>query len=239
MKSTFLSAEWRNLIMANYSVNPEVLRPYLPKHTELDIWNGNCYVSLVGFMFLNTRVKGMTIPFHKNFEEINLRFYVKHFDKTEGWKRGVVFIKEIVPKAAITFVARTLYNEPYETLKMNHGFKTENDFIECEYQCFKNNWQSFKVRAINEPTPFKTGSEEEFISEHYWGYTRLINGDTQEYGVEHPPWKMYPVTDFENSLNFNKMYGAGFDFLNAQQPVSVFLSEGSAIIVKGGRILKH
>src|SRR5450432_2463378 len=104
MSFVFLKAEWNNLIMASYTIEPALLKPYLPRYTELDFYNGNTYVSLVGFMFNNTRIPGMKIPFHVNFEEVNLRFYVRYKDNGE-WKRGVVFIKEIVPKLAISYVA--------------------------------------------------------------------------------------------------------------------------------------
>lgn len=117
---SFLKAEWRKLALANYIIDQKLLVKYLPAGTELDLWNGNCYVSLVGFMFVNTKLLGIKIPFHTNFEEVNLRFYVKRFDQGE-WKRGVVFIKEIVPKPALTFVANTVYNENYETLPMEHS----------------------------------------------------------------------------------------------------------------------
>lgn len=116
---SFLKAEWRKLVLANYTIEPEILSKYVPFGTELDLWNGKCYVSLVGFMFLNTRLLGVKIPFHVNFEEVNLRFYVKRLDR-DTWKRGVVFIKEIVPKPALTFVANTVYQENYETLPMQH-----------------------------------------------------------------------------------------------------------------------
>ena len=86
---SFLKAEWRKLILANYKVEPELLKPYLPYGTELDLWQDSCYLSLVGFMFVNTKIKGVKIPFHVNFEEVNLRFYVKRYDNGE-WKRGVV-----------------------------------------------------------------------------------------------------------------------------------------------------
>ena len=117
--STFLQAEWRKLAIANYAVDRKILREYLPNKTEIDLWNGICYVSLVGFMFQNTRVLGIPIPYHINFEEVNLRFYVRH--KSQGeWRRGVVFIKEIVSKPALTFVANNLYKEKYETMPVNH-----------------------------------------------------------------------------------------------------------------------
>lgn len=132
MANTFLKAEWRKLLMANYIVDPKLLLPYLPNKTELDLWNGSCYVSLVGFMFLNTRIKSIKVPFHTNFEEVNLRFYVRYKDNYE-WKRGTVFIKEIVPKPALTFVANLVYKEHYETLPMAHCWKTEGDILTTEY----------------------------------------------------------------------------------------------------------
>src|ERR1044072_8762987 len=108
---SFLSAEWRNLAIANYAVGPGILEKSLPAKTELDYWQNTCYISLVGFMFLETKLKGFKIPFHVNFEEINLRFYVKYKDENQVWKRGVVFIKEIVPKPALAFIANTIYKE--------------------------------------------------------------------------------------------------------------------------------
>src|ERR1035437_4277113 len=103
MTSHFLHAEWNNLVMANYVVPKELLSPFIPNNTELDYYKGNTFVSLVGFMFLNTRILGLSVPYHINFEEVNLRFYVKYNDRVK-WKRGTVFIKEIVPKPAISFI---------------------------------------------------------------------------------------------------------------------------------------
>jgi uncharacterized protein YqjF (DUF2071 family) len=112
---SFLKAHWKNLIMVNYDIDPKILEPYIPKHTSLDLFEGRCLISLVGFMFKDTKVLGLKFPNHINFEEVNLRFYVKHNDK-----RAVVFIKEIVPKSLITFIANTFYNEHYETHQMEH-----------------------------------------------------------------------------------------------------------------------
>ncbi len=189
MASTFLQAEWRKLAMANYAVEPKVLQPFLPNKTEFDFWNNTCYLSLVGFMFLNTKLKGFKIPFHSNFEEVNLRFYV-HFKDGVEWKRGVVFIKEIVPKPALTFVANTIYHENYETMPMAHRWTKESDQLSVEYRWKKKSWNSFLVKTSATPFAIASGSEEEFITEHYWGYTQ-IKKKTSEYGVEHPRWEVY------------------------------------------------
>lgn len=235
MANTFLQAEWRKLLMANYIVDPELLLPYLPHKTELDLWDGSCYVSLVGFMFLNTKIKGIKVPFHTNFEEVNLRFYVRYLDRDE-WKRGTVFIKEIVPKPALTFVANMVYGEHYETLPMSHGWKTEGDVLTVEYSWKKNDrWNSMKVNSSLTQTDIASGSVEEFITEHYWGYTKITEELTSEYGVEHPVWKVYDIKNYFIVVDFGGNYGHQFGFLNHKKPESVLLAEGSEIIVKGGR----
>lgn len=235
MSSVFLKAHWKNLILANYEVPHTLLQPLLPEGTSLDLWQNKCLVSLVGFMFQHTRLRGVRIPFHSNFEEINLRFYVNKPDENGGQKRGVVFVKEIVPKPAIAVTARLFYNEPYEHLKMTHRLEEGEDFIQAGYGCYKNKWQTMQVKALNMPVGFKPSSEEEFITEHYWGYTRLRSGKTQEYGVEHPAWQMYPVTDYFCDFDFKTLYGNQFDFLSEAQPRSVFLAKGSDVIVRTGK----
>lgn len=223
--------------MANYVIDPEVLKPFVPKHTELDVWNGRCYVSLVGFRFLDTRLKGIPIPFHRNFSEVNLRFYVRYFDSGE-WKRGVVFIQEIVPKPMLSFVARTIYGEPYVTMPMDYKWDENNGELHVVYSWKKDGkWQQFQVNTSNTAFPIQPGSEEEFITEHYWGYTARKSGYTSEYGVEHPTWEVYPVNDFSIDVDFGAVYGERFRFLNSLRPQSVLLAEGSEIIVRGGRRL--
>lgn len=234
----FLKAEWKNLALFNYEVDTKLLEKYIPAGTEIDLWNNKCYVSLVGFMFKNTKVLEFKIPFHVDFEEVNLRFYVKRFENGE-WKRGVVFIKEIVPKKAITFIANTLYQEHYETQKMRHEIienKNTNTFI---YQ-WKNdkNWNTIQIETNKNPTEIEVDSEAEFITEHYFGYTKIDNETTFEYEVQHPRWEQFEVLNHSIDIDFGKTYGHDFEFLQAVKPTSVFLAKGSAIKVKNKRRLQ-
>ncbi|GJM31225.1 MAG: hypothetical protein DHS20C18_02260 [Saprospiraceae bacterium] len=239
MSSVFLRAEWRRLVMANYLLDPQVLKPYLPACTELDLWNNNCYISLVGFMFCNTRVLGMAIPWHRNFEEVNLRFYVRYKEGDE-WKRGVVFIKEIVPRRAITFVANNLYGEHYITLPMRHTWQENTDQLEVAYEWkWKGHWNRLAVETASQAQDITPGSEAEFITEHYWGYTRLTAERTSEYQVEHPCWQVYPVKQYDIDCDAYSLYGSAFGEVMRQAPASVFLAEGSDILVRGGRVFKR
>jgi len=228
--SSFLKGEWRKLIMANYVVDPDLLSAYLPARTEIDLWNNNCYVSLVGFMFVNTRVLGIKIPFHVNFEEVNLRFYVRHKTDHE-WRRGVVFVKEIVPKSVLTFIANTLYHENYETMPMDHRWEEKPLSQRVEYRWKKNDWNTFRVKASAKALDIGAGSEEEFITEHFWGYTKVTEFKTLQYQVEHPRWQVYAVNEHEIDVDFHSVYGPTFSFLKDQNPVSVFLAKGSEITV--------
>lgn len=229
---SFLNAEWRKLAIANYVVDKKVLNRYIPVGTELDIWHGKCYLSLVSFMFLNTKVLGIKIPRHVNFEEANLRFYVRRFENGE-WKRGVVFIKEIVPKQAITFVANTLYNENYQTMPMKHRWENTDTTQTIEYQWkYKQKWHSFRVHSALKQVEIPLESETEFITEHYWGYAKISETATTEYEVTHPRWQAYRVLSYEIDVDFAHVYGQEFEFLNHQKPDSVMLAEGSVITVE-------
>lgn len=237
MKRKFLTAEWRNLIMANYVVDPKILLPHLPNKTELDTFNGNTYASLVGFMFAETRIAGVKVPFHVNFEEVNLRFYVRYKDNGV-WKRGVTFIKEIVPKHAITFIANTLYNEKYCTMKMSNKFeKKEAETLLGYYWRDGNHSNKLEATIGNDGSPMIVGSEEEFIAEHYWGYSRHNSVETCEYAVEHPKWNVYPVKNYQIDCEFNKLYGNSFSELQQQKPNSVFVAQGSNVTVRSKRII--
>lgn len=228
---SFLNAEWRKLVLINYAVDPEVLKDHVPFGTELDIKDGICYLSLVGFMFVNTKLLGLKIPFHINFEEVNLRFYVKRFVDNE-WRRGVVFIKEIVPKPMLTFVANTVYNEHYETLPMKHTWEEKDAQQIITYTWKKKNWQTIKVNSEKECIPIEEGSNEEFITEHYWGYSKINNKKSNEYEVTHPQWKVYPINSYKVNVDFGLTYGNEFNLLNSLQPTSVMLAEGSEITVE-------
>jgi hypothetical protein len=234
MSSPFLAAEWRKLILFNYAVEAKYLLPYVPAGTELDTYNDICYVSLVGFMFVKTKLKGIPVPFHQDFEEINLRFYVKHKTKNGAWRRGVVFISEFVPKTMISFVANTIYNEHYDTVDMEHSWEESDHEISVEYKLKKEEWFSMKVVADKTAQEIPVACEAEFITEHYWGYTFLDENKTSEYEVWHPRWRVYPIKSYSCNFNFENVYGNEFAFLDKLKPFSVMLAEGSEIKVMGG-----
>src|SRR5258708_5735803 len=180
----FLTARWQDLIMANYEVERSLLAARVPAGTELDLQDGKCFVSLVGFIFLDTRVLRLPTPFHVNFEEVNLRFYVKRETSGET-RRAVCFVKEIVPRFVIATVARVVYGEPYECWKMGHE-RTENT---VSYNWSKGGYSNRLSVEIDESVGVPAaGSHGEFIIEHYWGYTKRDGTRVDEYKVEHPTW---------------------------------------------------
>jgi len=235
MFDTFLSAHWENLIMANYDVNPELLIPYLPKGVQLDMFDNKFYISLVGFMFKKTSLFKVPIPFFGTFEEINLRFYVK---KIEGnnIKRGVVFINETVPYKSVAWLANKLYKEHYISIPTKSSIKINSHLKNIDYLWKINNgWNHLTVNATNVNSQMQADSIEEFIFEHYYGYTKINNELSQEYKVNHPRWLVNKVIDYSVNCDFNSMYGKDFSFLSNKKPDSVILANGSPVTVKWKR----
>jgi uncharacterized protein YqjF (DUF2071 family) len=236
-----LTAEWRNLVMLNYEAPPDLLQSRVPAGTELDYWNGRTFVSIVGFRFLNARLLGWQIPFHVNFDEVNLRFYVRRRAGNE-WRRGVVFVKEIAPRTAVSLVARWVYNEQYITLPMRSRIETPsvaNDHRGSVAYNWKHagRWNEVSAVFSGDPHLPANGSEAEYIIEHYWCYTAQRDGSTFEYRVEHPHWRVWPASDARLDADVAALYGPEFDRLLGGDPSSVFVVDGSSIVVRGGQKL--
>lgn len=235
---TFLTAEWRNLILLNYEVLPGLLTPFVPRGTELDSWNGRFFVSLVGFQFLNTKIFSLRFPFHSSFDEVNLRFYVRREADRET-RRGVVFVREIVPRRMIALVARTFYNENYLALPMAHRInRTTSSGITAAYGWkLKGVWNEMSFHSAGSLVPVKERSLEQFITEHYWGYAGQPDGGCVEYQVTHPSWRIWSAGNAEFSGIPEKLYGPEFGEILRGQFASAFLAEGSAVSVMRGRTL--
>mgnify|MGYP001275029094 CR=1 FL=1 len=236
MPSVFLTAEWRHLVMLNFPIEPKALQMLTPKGTEIDDWEGTTYVSLVAFLFLDVKVKGLAIPFHRDFEEINLRFYVRSRGP-EGWRRGVVFVREVVPKQAIAFLARMLYNENYVACPTRSSVIDPSGdttgSVEYGWQ-HDGQWLSIGAEFSGEPSLPKKNSLEEFITEHYWGYSTQRDGGTVEYQVEHPQWKVWEAIAPKMSSDVVGFYGPEFASALGNPPSSAFVADGSAVIVRDG-----
>jgi uncharacterized protein len=235
-KQVFLSAEWQDLVLLNYEVESKLLSDYVPAGTILDAFGGRTYISLVGFQFRQTKLFGsVPVPFHSDFEEVNLRFYVRRKVGNE-MRRGVVFIAEIVPKQAVAQVARLAYGENYICLPMKHRVHTTGTVKSAQYEWKLNGaWCKLQAQATAAPTPAKEGSFEQFITEHYWGYSRQARGDSLEYEVSHVPWSVWMTTAAGFEGDAKSLYGPQIGEVLQRQPDSAFIADGSAVIVFGGK----
>lgn len=229
---SFLTAKWTNLALINYEIDAKILEKYVPNGTELDFWDNKFYISLVGFMFEDVKLLGLKIPLHTNFEEVNLRFYVKRFEEGK-WKRGVVFIKEIVPKLALKIVANTVFKENYETLPMKHKVIENENTFNFTYDWKKDQkWNSIALETEKKLIKIEENSEAQFITEHYFGYTKVNHTKTFEYEVKHPIWKQYNVLNSKIDVDFEATYGNEFAFMKDLIPTSIILAKGSKVSVE-------
>jgi len=232
----FLTANWRYLVMLNFVVDPAIVAPLVPPGTEVDFENGDTFVSVVGFLFLDTRILGLPIPLHRDFEEVNLRFYVRK-KSADTWRRGVVFLRELVPRRAIAVVARAFYGEKYLALPMKYEIEHVDLRLNVEYSWRRGRkWESLKMTASGEPQIIPAGSHADFITEHYWGYT-CVRARCSEYRVERPRWKIWNAGKFELRADITALYGEQFAETLSQPPRSAFIGDGSPISVERREIL--
>ncbi len=223
----FLTARWCHLILANYAVPERLLQPLLPPGLELDRRGGECWASLVGFQFLDTRVLGIGWPGYRHFPEWNLRFYVK-----QGAERGVCFVREFVPQWLIATTARLLYNEPYRAARMTMNVMQTDEHVTAAYSV-KWSGKVHTLRAVGAKPAVRPGPEsvEHFFKEHTWGFGTSRRGKLIRYEVNHPEWDIYPVSEFAADVDWGMLYGAEWSVMNGTQPGSVVLAAGSEVCV--------
>ena len=234
MSNIFLKANWENIVMANYEVDPSILKPYLPKGVELDFYKYKTYVSLVGFMFKKTHLFEIPIPFFGSFEEVNLRFYVRRIDGKKV-KKGVVFINETVPFKIVALLANKLYKEHYISIPTKNSIRvdTNKDIV---YEWKKNNeWNSISVNTETAQQEIVPDSIEQFIFERYFGFTKVDKDNSQEYKIKHPKWMTNKILNHTIKCDFESMYGASFAHLNNKEPDSIIMAEGSAVTINWKR----
>lgn len=242
MARPFLTARWANLTIVTYAVPPALLAPFVPQESGLVLDERDdlehlgaapghtALVSLVAFEFLSTRVKGIRWPGLVNFPEINLRFYVR-----KGDHRGVMFIKEIVPRRLIAAVARKWYNEPYECAPIEARIEHSARRVEASYRLAWPGAGTQLIRAVGEKPPLRPDSStlEHWIKEHQWGFTWQPGsaGGAWVYEVIHPIWSIYPLVEADVQFDFEAVYGPTWAGLAAARPVSVVLAAGSEVAV--------
>jgi hypothetical protein len=240
-----LTAQWRYVAMLSYEIDPEVLRPLVPRGTQLDYFDGKTYVSMVGFLFLDAKLLGVPVPLHRNFEEVNLRYYVKR-DEAGETRRGVAFIRELVPRWAIAKIARWIYNEPYCATAMRHRLdadavelctpsETDMDKLGQPTVCYEwrweGTWNRLQLRGLGSARPLVPGSREQFFAEHFFGYCPQRDGGTIEYQVEHPSWHVWPGAAAELDCNVAQLYGSQFVEALVRPAASSLLAYGSTVSV--------
>ena len=230
-----ISGEWRELAIVSWRVAPELLRPRLPAGTELDEWDGRSWLSLVGLRFLGLAVGGVPVPLHREFAQVNLRFYARRVVGDQV-RRGAVFVRELVPRAAMAAVARLVMNEPMVhadvRAEVAHDAERPSRVLGVTYT-----WESdpgrgrLHVDTDAEPMALERLSLEEFLSERCWGFTAQRDGGSTEYRVEHPRWSVYVSRDASVDGDLAATFPLDLARVMLARPDHAFVAEGSRVAI--------
>jgi uncharacterized protein YqjF (DUF2071 family) len=231
MERHFLTADWRHLLFANYEADASLVQRYVPRGTELDLLDGRALVSMVGFRFLDTRLLGVPVPWHRDFDEVNLRAYVRR--KVDGhWKRGVVFVRELVPRPAIAWTARLAYNEPYRAVRMRHRIEMSAEGGSVRYEWRQAGaWHALAATVQGAAVAIDPNGPTGFITEHYLGYTPQRSGRTVEYRVSHRRWRVWEDAAVDFRCDVPSVYGAEWAEALSAAPFSAFVCDGAPVAI--------
>ena len=121
---SFMAQKWENLLFLHWPVSKESLESTIPEDLEVDLFEGEAWLSVVGFRLSELRIKPFVqIPW-KDFSELNLRTYVRD----QAGRRGVWFYSLDSSDLLAVVGARLLYGLNYRYASIDHNQK--NDFIE-------------------------------------------------------------------------------------------------------------
>lgn len=230
----FLTATWQDVVLLSFPVDPRALQPLLPGGVEPDLWQEQHLITLVGLHFRDVRVQGMPVPCARRYSQVNLRFYVRR-RCPDGWRRGVVFVKQIVPGRLVALVARRRYQEKVAAMPVAHSsvdMPGDAGHRRIAYRWRSPwGWNSLSVAVAGDPQHPGPGSLEEFVVERYYGYNRMRDGSTLEYRVDHPSWRVRQAAYPELVCDAAGLYGAQFVESLGGLPVSALVAEGLPVAV--------
>ena len=229
-----ITLDWQHLLTATWAVHPSLLAPMVPARAILDLWNGDALLSLVGMRAVNVRVSGLPVPLHQDFDQISMRFCVRREVAGET-RRGLVFVKQIVPSASMTLVDRLLYHANYVNAPTRHDIEPgEQGWTSYEWLVGER-WNRFSaVRAGAAVAPAEQ-SIEEFISHRPWAYSRQADGSTLESCAEHPRWEVWPAQEMLLDCDVAPLFGVEYVPVFASQPIATFVAVGSTVALNTPR----
>lgn len=234
MSQPLITAAWTNIAVVTWEVEPDLLAPYVPPTLSLNLRDSMAFVSLVGLQFSNLRVRGVRVPGHQHFDEINLRFYVR---KT-GYQ-GVTFIREYAPRPLAALMARILYSEPYRAAPVRGRITADEATIVAGYEIdYGGRTSQFSLTGQRPPVRPDNTTLEHFLLEQHWGFTTTRGGQMMRYEVEHPVWHIYPIVSYTLDFDFAAVYGPKWAVLGESEPRSLVLATGSDVTISRPRRIK-
>lgn len=179
---------WRDLLFAHWPVPAERMRALVPAPLELDVFEGDAWVTLAPFRVAGLRLRGLPpFPGVSDFPELNLRTYVR-----AAGRAGVWFFSLDAASAMAVTAARTLYRLPYHHAAMR--LARANGWIDYSSRRMRGDAVfEARYRPTGEAILPVPGTLAHFLTERYALYTVLRNGRVLGVQIHHSPWNVQPA----------------------------------------------
>jgi len=205
--------EWNNAIFLHWQVELTELEKFVPKDLEIDLFEGNPWISVVAFTMENIRPKNLPpFPPISDFDEINIRTYVKSNNKT-----GVYFLSIEGGTSLSCKIAKGISELPYRYSKIE---RTENHYESSNSEFNDKLDIEFTIgKELNEKTEL-----DKWLTERYALFQdtdRAIN----EFEIHHLEWPINEITLKKVELDYQR-----FDKLINNSPNKTQYSKGVKVI---------
>jgi uncharacterized protein len=197
-KPWVMKQTWYDLLFAHWEIDPELIKPFIPKNLMLDTYKGKAWIAVVPFRMSGIRLRNMPqIPFTSKFPEINVRTYV-----TYQGKPGVYFLSLDASNYLAVKVANSFFYLPYFLSEMVVSSEGDSIYYQSNRSRSKEEFRfKGKYQPISDVFHAECGSLEYWLTERYCLYTekhnRLYRGE-----IHHKPWDLQEAKAeiYENTM---------------------------------------
>jgi hypothetical protein len=186
-----LAMGWRHLLFENWAVDPALVSAHLPDDLSVDTHDGDAWLSVVPFINVCVRPRGLPAWTGLRLPELNLRTYV-----TRDGEPGVYFFSLDAQGVASVLGARIFHHLPYYYARISLSW--DDGRVAFGSRRLHPGDRPAEYEATYWPTgePFSAPDDDlaRFLVERYQFFTQAPDGTLRYTTVEHEPWTLYPAT---------------------------------------------
>lgn len=197
------SQQWRDVLFLHWPAPPQWLSDQLPAGLAVDTFQGEAWVSLVGFRLQQVRLRGWpALPFCSQMLELNFRTYVRHRGEP-----AIHFLAMHADHRLLVAAARCLTPLPYSLAQLAYaGPDTACSFF-CRPHYSRTPLLAAQFSLGDGRRQAIPGTLDDWLTERYVAYVAGRDGDLLRMPVSHESWRLREIALRHCELDLQPLHG--------------------------------